>query len=58
MGYRKALAGTPYQVMVNDICEFVSNREEINKRSLYTEAMNSFGRENGRALYNIIKDVV
>lgn len=55
---RKALAGTPYQFMVNDICEFVSNREEINKRSLYTGAMHSFGRENGRALYNIIKDVV
>ena len=55
---KDALINTPYRYIIKDVCEFVADREDDSNRSLYTGAMHNFGRENGRALYNILKKVV
>ena len=55
---KAALMNTPYWYLIKDVCEFVTDREAGDNRSLYTGAMHNFGRENGRALYNIIKKVI
>ena len=53
-----ALIDTPYRDKTSDICDFVINIKERGKRKVYTGAMHSFGRDEGRAIYNIIKDAV
>ncbi len=55
---KEALINTPYWFMTEEICDFVEESKGTNNRMLYTGALHNFGRENGRAVYNIIKEVV
>jgi len=55
---KTALINTPYWFRTKDVCELLVEKEETGRKYIYTGAMHTFGREEGRAIYNIIKDVV
>lgn len=53
------LSTTPYNYRFDDVCDFVFEQKETGggKKVLYTNSMHVFGRETGRNLYWLIKDV-
>ena len=57
---RVALNGTPYQFKTKEVIEFFDkNREDYsNRKELYLNLLKNFGRDQGRAIYHIIKDAV
>ncbi len=55
---REALIETPYWYRAKDVCELLDENQDGGRKSIYTGAMHSFGREEGRAIYSIIKEVV
>ena len=55
---RTVLIDTPYWYRTKDVCELIDERQDGGRKSIYTGAMHSFGREEGRAIYSIIKAVV
>lgn len=55
---KAALIDTPYSYKVQDVCGLHDEKQEGGRRAIYTGAMHSFGREEGRAIYSIIKEVV
>jgi len=54
----KAFEGTEYEEKTERIVRFIEERGEKTPRLLYTGSMHEFGREDGRAIYQVLKQVV
>ena len=54
---RNALVNTPYRFRIKAVCDLVTENKD-SKKSIYTGALHSFGREEGRELYNMIREVI
>ena len=55
---KNILVGTVYEEQSADIIEFMSVKGKMGKKALYTGALHKFGREDGRAIYQLLKDKV
>ena len=54
----KAFEGTEYEKQTDKIIRFIEDRDAKTPRLLYTGSMHEFGREDGRAIYKVLKQVV
>lgn len=54
----KAFEGTEYEAQTEKIIRFIEGRDAKTPRLLYTGSMHEFGREDGRAIYQVLKQVV
>ena len=54
----KAFEGTEYETQTEKIIRFIEGRDAKTPRVLYTGSMHEFGREDGRAIYQVLKQVV
>lgn len=54
----KAFEGTEYEKQTEKIIQFIEERDAKTPRVLYTGSMHEFGREDGRAIYQVLKQVV
>ena len=54
---RKVLDDTAFWYQVQEVCDLI-NENKGNKKMVYTRALHNFGRDNGRAIYNKIKEIV
>ena len=54
----KAFEGTEYSKQTDKIIRFIEARDAKTPRVLYTSSMHEFGREDGRAIYQVLKQVV
>ena len=54
----KAFEGTEYEKQTEKIIRFIDGRDTRTPRVLYTSSMHEFGREDGRAIYQVLKQVV
>ena len=54
----KAFEGTEYEKRTDKIIRFIEGRDAKTPRVLYTSSMHEFGREDGRAIYQVLKQVV
>lgn len=54
----KAFEGTEYEKQTDKIIQFIEGRDVKTPRVLYTGSMHEFGREDGRAIYQVLKQVV
>lgn len=50
--------GTEYEKRTDKIIRFIEGRDAKTPRLLYTGSMHEFGREDGRAIYQVLKQVV
>jgi hypothetical protein len=55
---KEALTGTQYEEKSEEIINFVDAKKDMEKKVLYTSSLHSFGREAGREIYQIVKQVV
>ena len=55
---KKAFEGTEYEKQTDEIIRFIEGRNAKTPRVLYTGSMHEFGREDGRAIYQVLKQVV
>ena len=53
-----AFNDTDYENLVDEIISFVSIHDKVQKKKMYSDSMHVFGRDSGREIYNIIKEVV
>ena len=53
-----AFGDTDYENLVDEIISFVSIHDKVQKKKMYSDSMHVFGRDSGREIYNIIKEVV
>ena len=54
----KAFEGTEHEEKTEKIIEFLERQDIKMPRVLYTSSMHEFGREEGRAIYQMLKQVV
>ena len=54
----KTFAGTVYEKKTDNILRFVEKRDIKVPKQLYTGSLHEFGREDGRAIYQMLKKVV
>ena len=54
----KAFEGTEYEKRTDKIIRFIEGRDAKTPRVLYTSSMHEFGPEDGRAIYQVLKQVV
>lgn len=54
----KTFEGTEYEKKTNNILRFIEKQDEKTPRVLYTGSLHEFGREDGRAIYQMLKQVV
>lgn len=54
----KAFEGTEYEKQTEKIIRFIEERDAKTPRLLYTGSMHEFGRKDGRAIYQVLKQVV
>lgn len=54
----KAFEGTEYEKQTEKIIRFIEERDAKTPRLLYTGSMREFGREDGRAIYQVLQQVV
>ena len=54
----KAFEGTEYEEKTEKIIKFLERQDIKMPRVLYTSSMHEFGREEGRAIYQMLKQVV
>jgi len=54
----KAFEGTAYEKKTDNILRFVEGRDIKVPRLLYTGSLHEFGREDGRAIYQMLKTVI
>ena len=54
----KAFEGTEFKRKTDNILKFIEKQETKTPRILYTGSLHEFGREDGRAIYQILKQVV
>ena len=55
---RNCLVGTCYESKANNVVDFVFEKRNVDKFSLYNQTTHRFGRNEGREIYNIIKAVI
>jgi hypothetical protein len=55
---KEALMGTQYEEKSAEITNFVDAKKNLEKKALYTSSLHSFGREAGREIYQIVKQIV
>jgi hypothetical protein len=55
---KEALTGTQYEEKSAEIINFVDAKKHVEKKALYTSSLHSFGREAGREIYQIVKQIV
>lgn len=55
---RKAFEGTEYEKQTDQIIRFIEGSDAKTPKLLYTGSMHEFGREDGRAIYQVLKLVV
>jgi hypothetical protein len=55
---KEALMGTQYEEKSAEIINFVDAKKDMEKKALYISSLHSFGREAGREIYQIVKQVV
>lgn len=55
---KKALVGTDYESRTEDIIRYISEYKSFAKKEIYTNALHTFGKNDGIAIYRIIKDTV
>ena len=53
-----AFEGTEYEEKTDRIIRFIEERGDKSPRLLYTGSMHEFGREDGRAIYQMLKNVI
>ena len=54
----KVFEGTKYENQTEKIIRFIEGRDVKTPRLLYTGSMHEFGRDDGRAIYQVLKQVV
>ena len=54
----KAFRGTEYEKKTDNILKFIERQDAKSPRTLYTSSLHEFGREDGRAIYQMLKQVV
>ena len=54
----KTFEGTEYENKTDNILNFMAKRDTNTPKLLYTGALHEFGREDGRAIYQKLKQVV
>ena len=54
----KAFEGTEYEKQTDKIIRFIEGQDAKTPRLLYTGSMHEFGREDGRAIYKVLEQVV
>lgn len=54
----KIFEGTEYEKKTNNILKFIEKQGAKTPKILYTSSLHEFGREDGRAIYQILKQVV
>lgn len=54
----RTFEGTEYEKQTDRIIRFIEDRDVKTPRVLYTDSMHEFGREDGRAIYQLLKQVV
>lgn len=52
---KNILIGTVYEEKTADIIEFISAKKSQGKKAVYTGALHQFGREDGRAIYRLLR---
>lgn len=52
---RELLNGTAYEEKTAEIIDFIGAKSRQGKKALYTGALHKFGREDGRAIYQLLK---
>ena len=55
---RKAFEGTEYEKQTDKIIRFIEGSDAKAPKLLYTGSMHEFGREDGRAIYQVLMLVV
>lgn len=55
---KECLIGTNYEAKATNVIDFVFEKRNVDKFSLYNQTTHRFGRNDGREIYNIIKAVV
>jgi hypothetical protein len=55
---KEALVGTDYEGRVTEIAQYMSSRKKTPRKELYTGTLHKFGRNDGTAIYRILKDVI
>ena len=55
---KKAFEGTEYEAQTEKIIRFIEGKDAKTPRVLYTGSMHEFGRGDGRAIYQVLKQVV
>ena len=55
---KKVFEGTEYEEKTEKIIQFLEGRDVKMPRILYTSSMHEFGREDGRAIYQMLKQVI
>lgn len=53
---KSLLVGTEYEVKTAEIIDFMSAKRKQGKKAVYTGALHEFGREDGRAIYHLLKN--
>lgn len=54
----KAFEGTVYEKKIDTIIKLIEERNVKDSRFLYTGSLHEFGREDGRAIYRILKNAI
>ncbi|MBQ8558436.1 MAG: hypothetical protein IJ439_00415 [Tyzzerella sp.] len=54
----KTFEGTEYEKETDNILRFIEKQDAKTPRILYTGSLHEFGREDGRAIYQMLKNVV
>lgn len=54
----RTFEGTEYEEKTDNILKFIEKQDMKTPRILYTGSLHEFGREDGRAIYQILKQVV
>lgn len=52
---RELLNGSVYEEKTAEIIDFIGAKSRQGKKALYTGALHKFGREDGRAIYQLLK---
>ena len=55
---RKAFEGTEYEKRTDNVLKFIEKQDTKKPKILYTSSLHEFGREDGRAIYQMLKQVV
>lgn len=53
----KLLCGSKYEGRIAEIIDFIEAKKEKGRKKLYTGALHLFGKEDGIAIYRMVKDI-